>query len=79
MKLSEYIKHLQNIIDAHGDIHCIHYVGNITRNVTRSPTMVKALAYNNGDNLIFPHEEQYHEYEPEDGIRFDLVKTCLLS
>lgn len=79
MKLSEYIKDLQNILDAHGDIHCIHYVGNTTRNVTQSPVMRTALAYNNGYNLIFPHEEQYHEYEPDDGIRFDLVKTCLLS
>lgn len=77
MKLSEYIRDLQNILDAHGDIHCIHYVGNTTRNVTQSPVMRKALAYNNGYNLIFPHQEKYCELG--DSIRFDLVKTCLLS
>lgn len=75
MKLSEYIKSLQGILDAHGDIHCIRYVGNITHNLKQNPVMRKTLAYNNGYDLIFPHQEEY--YELGDSIRFDLVKTCL--
>ena len=86
MKLSKYIKSLQDILDAHGDIHCIRYEGNRLDNLSQHPVMRKTLAYNNGYNLIFPHynngynlifphQEEYHELG--DSIRFDLVKTCL--
>jgi len=73
MKLSEYIKHLQDILDTCGDLPCIYSSddeGNEYRDVWEPPTMQHVMVYDNGFDLI--HPDDIEEY-------CDLLKVCLVN
>ena len=69
MKLSEYIKSLQDILDSCGDLPCIYSSddeGNEYRDVWEPPTMQHVMVYDNGFDLIHPDDiRDYRDWETD--------------